>query len=65
MRLLVNGAWREISSGDLAAAVEELGFGGSVVATAINGQFVPASGRRAVPLEEGDLVEVLAPMQGG
>jgi len=36
-----------------------------VVATAVNGEFVPATERRAARLADGDRLEVLAPMQGG
>jgi sulfur carrier protein len=50
---------------DLASALEELGYGRATVATALNGEFVPASLRCDAPLTEGDRVEVLAPMQGG
>ena len=65
MRILVNGASREIRAADLGAALEELGYGGAVVATAVNGEFVPATARPAARLADGDRVEVLAPMQGG
>ena len=65
MRILVNGASREIRAADLRAALEELGYGGAVVATALNGEFVPATDRQAARLTDGDQVEVLAPMQGG
>ncbi|HEX3845656.1 MAG TPA: sulfur carrier protein ThiS [Steroidobacteraceae bacterium] len=65
MRILVNGASREIRAVDLTGALEELGYGGAVVATAVNGEFVPAAGRRIARLADGDRLEVLAPMQGG
>ena len=65
MKILVNGAWRETSAVDLAAALHELGYGEAVVATALNGDFVPAGLRPTARLAEGDRVEVLAPMQGG
>jgi sulfur carrier protein len=65
MRILVNGSWREVSAQRLAGALEELGYGGAVVATAVNGEFVPVTGRNAKLLSEGDQLEVLAPMQGG
>lgn len=61
----MNGEWRQIAAADLAAALEELGLAGAVVATAVNGQFVPASERQATRLAEGDWLEVLSPMQGG
>lgn len=65
MKILVNGAWREANALDLAAALKELGYGDAVVATAVNGEFVPAASRPATHLAEGDRIEVLAPMQGG
>lgn len=65
MRILVNGAWRETGSPQLAAALEELGYGGAVVTTAVNGEFVAAGVREHTSLADGDRVEVLAPMQGG
>lgn len=65
MRIQVNGDSRELRAADLAAALEELGFGGAVVATAVNGQFVPAAARARAQLADGDRIEVLAPMQGG
>lgn len=65
MQILVNGASREIGAADLSAALEELGYGGAVVATAVNGEFVPVTERAAARLAEGDRIEVLAPMQGG
>jgi sulfur carrier protein len=65
MRILVNDTWRETAATDLASALEDLGYGGSTVATAVNGEFVPAGLRPAAPLSEGDRLEVLAPMQGG
>ncbi|MGA7537610.1 MAG: sulfur carrier protein ThiS [Steroidobacteraceae bacterium] len=65
MRILVNGDSREVCSADLSAALEELGYRGAVIATALNGEFVPAGTRQAARLSEGDELEVLAPMQGG
>jgi sulfur carrier protein len=65
MRILVNGAWRETTAAELAAALDELGYGGAIVTTALNGEFVAAPARSGTPLADGDRVEVLAPMQGG
>jgi sulfur carrier protein len=65
MKIILNGDAREVRAGSLSAALDELGFGGAVVATAVNGEFVAASARAATPLAEGDALEVLAPMQGG
>jgi sulfur carrier protein len=49
----------------LVAVLERLGYGGSLVATALNGEFVPVRARGGVSVREGDRLEVLAPMQGG
>jgi sulfur carrier protein len=65
MKILVNGAWRETQHAELARALDELGYGASVVSTAVNGEFVPATQRARTRLAEGDRLEVLAPMQGG
>ena len=65
MRILVNGVWRETVSAELAATLEELGYGGRIVSTAVNGEFVAADTRSCTALADGDRVEVLAPMQGG
>lgn len=65
MKIILNGDAREVRAASLSAALDELGFGGAVVATAVNGEFVAASARAATSLTEGDALEVLAPMQGG
>ena len=65
MRIIVNGASRETAARDLAAALAELGLGEAVVATALNGEFVPTGARGVTRIAEGDRLEVLAPMQGG
>jgi len=65
MKIIVNGEAREISAVTVTAALEELGFSGAVVATAVNGEFVGAADRSATSLRPDDRLEVLAPMQGG
>lgn len=65
MTLLLNGAPQEIVATTLAEALAELGYAGRIVATAVNGDFVPARNRAATALNEGDRIEVVAPMQGG
>jgi sulfur carrier protein len=65
VKILVNGAWRETTATDLAAALSELGYAAALVATALNGEFVPSGARHGWRLAEGDRLEVLAPMQGG
>ena len=65
MQILVNSEPREIEGPTLADLLRELGFAGAVVATAVNGNFVPVGQRPTRELREADRVEVLAPMQGG
>jgi sulfur carrier protein len=65
MRIIVNGAWREIRGTELATVLAELGYAEAVVATAVNGDFVAAKERPRTSLAEGDRLEVLTPMQGG
>ncbi|UJQ94243.1 sulfur carrier protein ThiS [Mariluticola halotolerans] len=65
MNITLNGAACETAATDLAAALVELGFADAVVATAVNGAFVPAAARGDFQLNSGDQIEVLAPMQGG
>lgn len=65
MKILVNGAWRDTRATDVASALNELGYADAVVATAVNGEFVPANSRPDARLADGDRLEVLAPMQGG
>ena len=74
MRILLNGAWRELpaaaacapSGGStLAWLLQACGYGAATVATALNGEFVPSQAREHTALRDGDRVEVLAPMQGG
>ena len=65
MTLIVNGAELQLDVATLAAALEALDYGDAVVATALNGQFVPARVRAATQLAEGDRIEIVAPRQGG
>ncbi len=65
MRIRVNGEDRDVAAATLDAALSELGYGGLRVATAVDGNFVPATRRAAQALAEGSTLEILAPMQGG
>jgi len=65
MWLEVNGERRELAAASLDEALDELGFAGRVVATALNEDFVPAAARGATRLSDGDRIEIVAPMQGG
>ncbi|MDF0600551.1 sulfur carrier protein ThiS [Psychromarinibacter sp. C21-152] len=65
MKITVNGTPTDIAATDLAAALEELGYGEARVATAVNETFVPAAARGHQALAAGDRLEILAPKQGG
>ena len=65
MRIRLNGDYVEVTSTTLDKVLVETGYEDAVVATALNGEFVPADNRRDVTVSPGDNIEVLAPMQGG
>jgi len=65
MRLVVNGAEQDVAAETLAAALEALDYGETLVATALNGDVVPARKRAETSLSEGDRIEIVAPRQGG
>lgn len=64
MKITLNGEPIEISESRLDAALDALGYSGTV-ATALNGAFVPREARSKTTLQEGDALEVVAPLQGG
>ncbi len=65
MKLVVNGAEQDVAAETLAAALDALDYGQTLVATALNGEFVPARKRPETVLREGDRIEIVAPRQGG
>jgi sulfur carrier protein len=65
MKIVVNGDAREVAAQTLDRVLSELGYQDSIVATALNGEFVAKAARREQRLLEGDRVEIVAPMQGG
>ena len=65
MKIELNGTPRDIASATVADALVELGWADARVATALNGDFLPSAARADQPLQDGDRLEVLAPMQGG
>ncbi|MBO6037490.1 MAG: sulfur carrier protein ThiS [Acetobacter sp.] len=65
MTIFVNDETHTVSATTLAALLDELGYGGARIATALDGVFVPATERAKATLINGAKVEVVAPMQGG
>ena len=65
MKILVNSEPRDVAAATLGEALSELGFLDKGVATALNGTFVSREVRASTLVNDGDCLEVLAPMQGG
>ncbi|MFC3527483.1 sulfur carrier protein ThiS [Paracoccus mangrovi] len=65
MKITLNGAARELTGPSVQDVLSEIGLGTAKVATALNGNFLPAATRAATTLKDGDALEVVAPMQGG
>ncbi len=65
MKIIVNGSATEVAAQTLEMALEELGYGGAKVATAVNESFVPATARAGTILAPADRVEIVVPRQGG
>ena len=63
--VVVNGASTSTAAETLGQLLRDLGYGDSRIATAVNGEFVPADARAAQRLAAGDRIEIVAPRQGG
>lgn len=65
MTLIINGKEQPYTHTSLQALLSELGYRADNVATAVNGVFISKIQRAHITLEQGDEIEILAPMQGG
>jgi sulfur carrier protein len=65
VRLVVNGELQDVPAATLADALQSLDLAEAKVATALNGEFVPARARAATLVKDGDRIEIVAPRQGG
>lgn len=65
MKLVVNGESQDVDADTLAALMKMLDYQGSWLATALNGDVVPARERDRCVLADGDRIEILSPMKGG
>lgn len=65
MKITLNGTPQETGAETLAALLDETGYTGARVATAVNEEFVPAPRRDAHRLADGDRIEIVTPRQGG
>ena len=65
LKITVNGEPQVTQAQTLEELCAALGYQDMKVATALNGDFVPAARRNATPLTPDDCVEIVAPRQGG
>ncbi len=65
MKLVVNGEPQDVAASTLADTLQSLDLAEAKVATALNGEFVPARARASTPVKDGDRIEIVAPRQGG
>jgi sulfur carrier protein len=65
MKLVINGEQQEVPAATLADALQSLDLAEAKVATALNGEFVPARARAVTLVKDGDRIEIVAPRQGG
>ena len=65
MNITLNGAAFRVTGRTVADALVEAGLGEMRLATALNGEFLPAGLRATTELSDGDALEALSSMQGG
>ncbi|MCE7887032.1 MAG: sulfur carrier protein ThiS [Alphaproteobacteria bacterium PRO2] len=66
MIITINGQRKSIDCApDIRSILDAEGFEGKLVAVARNGEFVPRVTYANTELQDGDALEIVAPMQGG
>ncbi len=65
MRINLNGETVEVKTTRLSDILEECGYQHDRIATAVNGEIVHRQSRDEARLNEGDRLEVVAPIVGG
>ena len=65
LQIVLNGERHETHARTLAELCVQLGHGDARIATALNGDFVPAARRARIRLAPGDRIEIVSPRQGG
>lgn len=65
MHITLNGQPIETLQTTLEALLIEQGYVDCSIATAVNDQFISQASRKATVLNDNDVIEVVAPMQGG
>jgi sulfur carrier protein len=65
MNITINGRKKSASTPDIQSVLDAEGYKGKIVAVARNGIFVPRGEYANTNLQDGDELEIVAPMQGG
>lgn len=66
MKITINGQPKDFEAPlNLYDVIEQEDMVGMLIAIAQNGEFIPKSNYKTTPISEGDLIEIVAPMQGG
>jgi sulfur carrier protein len=66
MIITINGQRKNVNCApDIRSILDAEGFEGKLVAVARNGEFVPRVTYANTELQDGDALEIVAPMQGG
>jgi sulfur carrier protein len=65
MSITVNGEEKDLTATTIAALIESLGYQSGSVAIACNEAFVPRGKYAETPVQSGDRIEIVSPMQGG
>lgn len=65
MRLIVNGQPADIKAATVQEVAAAMGYTGDFFAVALNRACISRKAFATTPVNEGDEVEILSPMQGG
>ncbi len=65
MRIVLNGEAVEVEATRLSDILVECGYRQDRIATALNGEIIHRQLRDQTPLNEGDRLEIVAPVVGG
>jgi sulfur carrier protein len=66
VKLIINGQERKFEAPlNLYDVLEQTDYVGMLIAVAHNARFIPKAEYKTTHLADGDLIEIVAPMQGG